>query len=185
MNPTRDLFDDVLEWPLSKVNPWLDRVTLGGPIEGEPFNWDVFAFTIAARAREERSPGWAHVALRIYDALAKQPPLGATEHSFMLSAMNLRAGLISELGEREGDPVLDSEPIVAWIQRLTTMSLEEASRWMALAQEDFRAVPIEKLLVMRRIKHGLNTLAHALPKTNVEQKHPELVPWLQFRTRLP
>ncbi|WP_434347365.1 hypothetical protein ACN6A1_04060 [Myxococcus virescens] len=89
------------------------------------------------------------------------------------------------MGEREGDPVLDSEPIVAWIQRLTTMSLEEASRWMALAQEDFRAVPIEKLLVMRRLKNALNTLAHALPKTQVEQKHPELVPWLQFRTRLP
>ena len=185
MNPTRDRFDDVLEWPLAEVKPWLDGLIIGGPVEGESFNWDVFAFTIAARARREQSPDWAHVALRIYDALTKQPPLGASEHSFMLSAMNLRAGLISELGEREGDPVLDSEPIVEWIQRLTTMSLEEASRWLALVEEDFRAVPVEKLRVLRRIKHGLTTLAHALPQTKAEQKHPELTPWLQLRTRLP
>ncbi|NVJ00837.1 hypothetical protein HV824_22345 [Myxococcus sp. AM009] len=185
MNPTRDIFDEALEWPLSKMNAWLDQLTLGGAVEGKPFNWEVFAFTIAIRAREERSPDWAHVALRIYDALVKRPPTGADAHTFWISAMSLRAWMIAELGEREGDPVLDSEPIVAWIQRLTTMSLEEASRWMALAQEDFRAIPIEKLLVMRRIKHGLNTLAHALHKTQVERKHPELVPWLQFRTRLP
>ncbi|AEI64696.1 hypothetical protein LILAB_13955 [Corallococcus macrosporus] len=97
--------------------------------------------------------------------------------------MNLRAGLISELGEREGDPVLNSEPIVAWIRSLTTFSLEEASQWMA--REDLRTVPIEKLRAMRRLKSALNTLAHALHKTQVEQKHPELIPWLQFRTRLP
>lgn len=185
MNPTRDLFGDVLDWPLSKMNAWLDRLTIGGAVEGEPFNWDVFAFTIAMRAREERSPGWAHVALRVYEALAHRPPSGADAHSYRLSEMNLRAGLISELGEREGDPVLDSEPIVAWVQRLTTISLEEASRWLALVEEDFRAVPIEKLLVLRRIKHGLNTLAYALPQTKAEQKHPELTPWLQLRTRLP
>ncbi|AEI64689.1 hypothetical protein LILAB_13920 [Corallococcus macrosporus] len=101
----------------------------------------------------------------------------------MISAMSLRAGLISELGEREGDPVLDSEPIVAWAQRLTTFSMEEAAQWMA--REDLRTVPIEKLLAMRRLKSALNTLAHALPRTNVEQKHPELIPWLQFRARLP
>ncbi|WP_426754991.1 hypothetical protein [Myxococcus sp. Y35] len=97
--------------------------------------------------------------------------------------MSLRAWMIAELGEREGDPVLDSEPIVAWARSLTTFSLEEASQWMA--REDLRAVPIEKLLAMRRLKHALNTLAHALHKTQVEQKHPELVPWLQFRDRLP
>ncbi|MFP2959304.1 hypothetical protein ACLEPN_16055 [Myxococcus sp. 1LA] len=182
MNPTRDIFDEALEWPLSKMNAWLDRLTIGGAVEGEPFNWDVFAFTIAMRAREERSPDWAHVALRIYDALVKRPPTGADAHTFWLSAMSLRAWMIAELGEREGDPVLDSAPIVEWVQRLTTMSLAEAAQWVALG--DPRAIPIEKLRAMRRLKHALNTLAHALYKTQVEQKHPELVPWLQFRTRL-
>ncbi|AKQ63457.1 hypothetical protein A176_000369 [Myxococcus hansupus] len=185
MATTRDLLDATLEWSLADVKKWLDGLIIGEAVEGDAFNWDVFAFTIAARARREQSPDWAYIALRVYEALARNPPSGADAHTYKLSEMNLRAGLISELGEREGDPVLDSEPIVAWIQRLTTISLEEASRWLALVEEDFRAVPVEKLRVLRRIKHGLNTLAHALPQTKAEQKHPELTPWLQLRTRLP
>jgi|GEM_PF-2810431 len=183
MNPTRELLNAALEWPLADVKAWLDGLVIGEPIQGGSFNWDVFAFTIAARARSEQSPGWAHIALRVYDALARNPPSGADAYSYRLSEMNLRAGLISELGEREGDPVLDSEPIVAWAQGLMTFSMEDASQWMA--QEDIRTVPIEKLRAMRKLKHALKILAHALPKTQVEQKHPELIPWLQFRTRLP
>ncbi len=150
-------------------------------MDGEHFNWDVFAFTIAARARDENSLGWAHIGLLVYDALAQRHS-GETEYSIRLSEMNLRSGMIAEFGEREGDFVLDSEPIVAWAQGLMTFSMEEASQWMA--KEDIRTVPIEKLRAMRKLKHALKILAHALPKTQVEQKHPELIPWLQFRTRL-
>ena len=96
--------------------------------------------------------------------------------------MNLRSWMIAEFGEQEGDLVFDPAPIVAWVQHLTTMPFEEATRWVALA--DPSAVPIEKLRAMRRLKHALKILAHALPQTQVEQKHPELVPWLQFRNHL-
>ncbi|QDE71358.1 hypothetical protein BHS09_32690 [Myxococcus xanthus] len=181
MKTTPSLVETVLRWPLPRLRAWLDGLVIGEPVDGEHFNWDVFAFTIAAQAREERSLGWAHIALLVYGALAQRHS-DETEFSIRLSEMNLRSGMIADFGEREGDFVLDSAPIVAWVQRLTTMPLEEAARWMAL--EDLRAVPIEKLRAMRRLKHALKILAHALPKTQVEQKHPELVPWLQFRTRL-
>ncbi|QDF00185.1 hypothetical protein BHS05_32550 [Myxococcus xanthus] len=181
MEANSSLVQTVLKWPLPQVRAWLDGLALGEPVEGKNFNWDVFAFTLASRARQERSLAWAHIALLIYDVLAQRHSDEA-EFSFRLSEMSLRAWMIAEFGECEGDFVLDPEPIVAWAQRLTTFSLEEASQWMA--QEDIRTVPIEKLRAMRRLKHALNTLAHALPRTNVEQKHPELVPWLQFRTRL-
>ncbi|WNZ61302.1 hypothetical protein QEG98_36335 [Myxococcus sp. MxC21-1] len=181
MKTNPSLVATALSWPLPRLRAWLDGLVIGEPVDGEHFNWDVFAFTIAARAREERSLGWAHIGLLVYGALAQRHS-DEEEYSLRLSEMNLRSGMIAEFGEREGDFVLDAEPIVAWVQRLTTFSLEEAAQWMA--QEDIRTVPIEKLRAMRRLKHALKILAHALPKTNVEQKHPELVPWLQFRSRL-
>lgn len=182
MEANSSLLQTVLKWPLSQVRAWLDGLAIGEPVEGKHFNWDGLALTLASRARQERNLGMAHIALLIYGVLA-QRNTDEEEYSIRLSEMSLRAWMISELGEREGDPVLDSEPIVAWAQGLMTFSMEDASQWMA--QEDIRTVPIEKLRAMRKLKHALKILAHALPKTQVEQKHPELIPWLQFRTRLP
>ncbi|ABF87596.1 conserved hypothetical protein [Myxococcus xanthus DK 1622] len=181
MEANSSLVQTVLKWPLPKIREWLDGLSIGEPVDGTHFNWHGFAYALALRARQERSLGWAHIALLVYGVLAQRHS-DEEEYSFSLSEMSLRAWMIAELGEREGDFVLDSEPIVEWVQRLTIMPLEEAAHWIALG--DLHAVPIEKLRAMRRLKHGLNTLAHALHNTQVEQKHPELVPWLQFRTRL-
>ncbi|WP_240358451.1 hypothetical protein [Myxococcus vastator] len=182
MGTPLSLVETTLRLPLPQLRAWLDGLVVGEPVAGENFNWVVFAFTIAARAREESSLEWAQIGVFVYESLARRHA-DEEEFSLRLSEMNLRAGMIAELGEREGDLVLDSEPLVAWVRRLTTLSLEEAARWVAM--EDVRTIPTEKLRAMRRLKHALKILAHALPKTNVEQKHPELVPWLQFRTRLP
>ncbi|ATB50560.1 hypothetical protein [Corallococcus macrosporus] len=182
MEVNSSLVQTVLRWPLPRLRAWLDGLAVGEPVDGKDFNWDVFAFTLAARAQEETSVEWAHLALLVYGVLAQRRSDEA-EFSIRLSEMNLRAWMIAEVGQREGDFVLDPAPIVAWVQRLTTMPLEEAARWVA--HEDLRAIPIEKLQAMRRLKHALKILAHALPRTNVEQKHPELIPWLQLRARLP
>lgn len=171
----------VLKWPLQQVRAWLDGLSIGEPVGGESFNWDGFAFTVASRARQERSLAWAHIALLVYGVLAERPPAGDA-HSIKLSAMNLRAWMIRELGTREGDAVLDSETIFAWFQSLATIPIEEAAR--LASSEDWSAIPVETLRKLRCIKHALNVL-FLISETGVVQKHPELAGWLQLRSRLP
>lgn len=181
MEPKTPLLQTVLKWPLPQLRAWLDGLSIGEPVGGENFNWEGLAFTAASRARDERSLPWAHVALLIYDVLEARLP-GGDSHSVMLSAMNLRAWMIRELGARDGDPVLDPEVIFEWFQGLATLPMEEATRWVAL--DDWRAIPVEMLLKLRSIKSALNVLA-LIPEAGLVRKHPELNAWLQVRTRLP
>ena len=181
METTRDLLDAVLELPVKEVDAWLDGLTIGEPVGGERFNWEVFAFTAAARAGEERSLPWAHVALRVYEGLVNRSPVRIA-HSFWLSGMNLRARLIAELGAQAGDAVLDPEIIAAWFQRVATLSVEEAVR--LLSSTDLSTVPHDKLLALRDIKNALNTLSQ-IAETDVVRKHPELCGWLELRSQLP
>jgi hypothetical protein len=175
------LLRTVLRWPLEQVASWLDGMAIGEPVEGEFFNWELFASTAAARAREERSLLWAHIALMVYRVLAGRAPADE-KHSIMLSAMNLRGWLIVELGAREGDAVLDPETIVAWFRSLATVPIEEAAR--LTSSEDWRTIPIETLLKLRYIKSALNVVS-LISGTGVVQKHPELENWLELRPRLP
>ena len=99
----------------------------------------------------------------------------------MLSAMNLRASMICEFGSREGDDVLDPEIIVAWFQRVATMSIEEAAR---ASSEDLHTLPIETLRKLRDIKNALNVVS-LISGTGVMRKHRELESWFQLRPRLP
>ncbi|WP_338870679.1 hypothetical protein [Myxococcus stipitatus] len=175
------LLQTVLTWTLPQVRTWLDGLSIGEPVGGETFNWDGFAFTAAARARETRSLPWAHIALLVYGALARRPPDGDT-HSIMLSAMSLRAWMIRELGAQESDAVLDPEYIFDWFQELAVISIEDATR-MADAP-DWKTMPTETLLKLRYLKSALNILAH-IPESGLTKKHPELEDWLQLRSRLP
>jgi hypothetical protein len=175
------LLRTVLNWPLEQVASWLDGLAIGEPVGGEFFNWELFASTAAARAREERSLPWAHIALVVYGVLAERASADE-KHSLMLSAMNLRGWLIVELGPREGDPVLDPETIVAWFQSLATMPIEEAAR--RVSSEDWRTMPIETLLKLRYIKSALNVVT-LISGTGVVPRHPELENWLQLRPKLP
>ncbi|HSP81460.1 MAG TPA: hypothetical protein VLQ93_23280, partial [Myxococcaceae bacterium] len=124
---------------------------------------------------------WAHIALMVYGVLAERAPDAYEASSHMLSAMNLRAWMICELGSREGDAVLDPETIVAWFKSLVTMPIEEAAR---MSSEDLRTIPIETIRKLRNLKYALNVVA-AVSGTGVMQKHPELEGWLRLRRRLP
>lgn len=181
MGTKTPLLQTVLSWPLPQVSAWLDGLSLGEPVGGENFNWDGFAFTVAARAREERSLPWAHIALRVYEALAANPPGGET-HSIMRSAMSLRAWMIRELGAKEGDAVLDPDIVFVWFQELAVFPIDEAAR--IVDQPDWRVIPTETLLKLRYIKSALNALAH-IADSGVVQRHPELNDWLQLWSRLP
>lgn len=181
METKNSLLQTVLQWPLSQVTAWLDGHAVGEPVGQEDFNWDLFAFTAARRAREERSLPWAHIALRVYAVLAERSPVGSM-HSFMLSAMSLRAWMINELGAREGDTVLDPEIIFGWFQRVAVVPLEEAAR--LVDTQDWSTLPIETLRELRSIKNALNVLSF-LPETEGVRRHPELEGWLQLRSRLP
>ncbi len=181
METVRDLLDTVLQWPANDVAVWLDGLTIGEPVGGENFNWEVFAFTAAARAGEERSLPWAHIALRVYDGLSSRSP-ARIAHSFSLSAMNLRARLIRDLGAQEGDPLLDPEVIVAWFRRMATLSVEDAGRLSS--STDLSTLPQDRLLKLRDLKNALNVLAQ-IAETRGVQKHPELQGWLRLRSKLP
>lgn len=181
METKTPLLQTVLKWPLPQVRAWLDGLSIGEAVRGEGFNWDGFAFTVAARARDERSLPWAHIALLVYEALAGRPPGGDT-HSIMLSAMSLRAWMIKELGAQEGDAVLDSEIIFSWFQSLAVIPIEEIERLVSLS--DRRIIPVETLLKLRHIKSALNTLA-SMDETGLVRKHPELNDWFLLRSRLP
>ncbi|MCE9668373.1 DUF1456 family protein [Myxococcus stipitatus] len=157
----------------------MQGLVIGEPVGGEFFNWDAFAYVAGSNAREHRSLDWAIVAVRIYEALAKQSD---DPYSFMLSAMHLRTWMIRELGARAGDPVLDPETIYAWFQSLATIPLEEAAR--VIATPDWRTVPNDVLLQLRYAKTALGMLS-TLAQAGVPLNHPGLGDWFRLRERLP
>ncbi|PTL75796.1 hypothetical protein [Vitiosangium sp. GDMCC 1.1324] len=181
METKSDLLQTVLKWPHQRVWAWLDGLIIGEPIDGEFFNWDLFAFAAATRAREERSLSWANIALLVYGDIAKRSPDGIAE-SLTYSAMNLRAWMICELGAREGDTVLDPAVIVAWFRRTATLSFEEVVQ--LVSPLDLRITPIDTIRKLRSIKNALNVL-RSICKSGVLRKHPELIDWLRIRRRLP
>ncbi|WP_338863973.1 hypothetical protein [Myxococcus stipitatus] len=181
MESTRDLLDDVLTWPSREVEAWLDKVVVGEPIKGEGFNWEVFAFTLAARAGDETSLPWARVALRVYEGLAARAP-ARVAHSLRLSEMNLRARMMGLLGPKAGDAILDPDILVAWFVGLAGVSLGDATR--LVSSPDLYTQPPDLLLKLRDIKNALNVLAH-VSDSDVIQKHSELTDWLKLRSRLP
>ncbi len=171
----------VLGLPLSKVDTWLDGRVIGEAVGGEPFNWDLFASVTASRAGNERNLSWAHIALHVYENLARRssPELAS---SFMFSAMNLRARMIMELGAREGDAILDPEFVAVWTLGFVTITLEEALR-ISSSPEHWKDLPPDKLLQVRRIKNALNVI-ELISDSGVLKKHPELEGWLRIKDRL-
>lgn len=182
MEKNLTLLKSLADAPLHEVRAWLGGLKPGEPVGGEPFNWEGFAIVMASRAREERSVEWAQLALRAYEGLAAASE--GTWNTFLYSAMNLRAWMIREFGAREGDAVLDPEPMVAWFQRTATLSFEEAVRWCAVWPEDPHAVPLDMLRTLRAIKNALNVLT-LLSEVGALGHHPELTAWLRLREKLP
>ncbi|MCP3103034.1 hypothetical protein LZ198_29560 [Myxococcus sp. K15C18031901] len=170
----------LVTWPAKDVALWLEGREVGALVDGEPFNWDGFAFTAAARARKERDLPWANIALHVYEALASHDSADPA-NTFWFSAMNLRAWMIRELGAQRGDPVLDPEVLVQWVRKCARISFDEASR---LASMDLRGVPIETVRELRNIKNSLSVLSN-ITETPRVRDDSALQEWLKLRDRLP
>jgi hypothetical protein len=181
MGTSSNTLEAVLSRSTPELESWLEEVSIGGLIEGAPFNWQFLASSIASRATNERDPRQAQLALRVYETLARQEVESAA-FSLMYSAMNLRAWMIRELGPRKGHAVLDPEAIASWFQRVATLSLEEARR--LLDAIELSAISVGELRRLRKIKNALGPLA-LIADSGITQEHPELEEWLQLRVHLP
>jgi hypothetical protein len=181
MGMSSDILEAVLSRSTPELESWLEGVSIGGPVEGAPFNWQLLAFSMASRATNERDPRQARIALLVYETLARQEGEPAS-FSLMYSAMNLRAWMIHELGPRKGHAVLDPEAIANWFQRIATFPIGEARR--LLEERELSAIPVDELRRLRKIKSSLGALA-LIADSGITQVHPELEEWLQLRERLP
>ncbi|MCP3104936.1 hypothetical protein LZ198_39330 [Myxococcus sp. K15C18031901] len=180
MGTRRDLSLIVLTWPVQDVIRWLEGRDVGAMVDGEPFNWEVFAFTIATRARKERDLTWAHIALHIYEELAGRIAARPT-NTFWLSAMALRVWMIRELGAQQGNLVLDPDIVLRWVQKAIRLSLDEAERLLSM---DLRDLSLDQLLAFRDIKNALSVLS-SITETPRIRDDSSLQAWLKLRDRLP
>jgi hypothetical protein len=181
MSNNSNTLKSLTERSTQDIETWLDSVSIGGEVEEEPFNWQLFAFSIASQATDERSPRKARIAIRVYEGLAARE-MDPDPFSLMYSAMNLRAWMIRELGVREGHEVLDPQPIVDWVKRVTTLPIEVARQFLSTG--DIKTIPTEQLRRLREIKNALAPLT-LVPESSILPKHPELTEWLQIRPALP
>lgn len=181
MGMSSDRVETLLSWSAPELESWLEGVSIGGLVEGAPFNWQLFAFSMASRATNERDPRQAHIALRVYEALAHQE-VEPVAFSLLYSAMNLRAWMIHELGPCKGHAVLDPEAITSWFQRIATLPIGEVRR--LLDENGPLALPINELRRLRKIKNALGPLA-LIVDSGITREHPELEAWLQLRAQLP
>ena len=181
MSTHSDTLDAVLARPTSELEAWLDTASIGADVEGKPFNWQLFAFSVATQATDEKSTRKALVAVRTYERLADLET-GSAAFSLMYSAMNLRAWMIRELGAQKAHALLDPEPIASWFSQTATLPIEEARHLASV--DDLRTIPVEKLRRLRQIKNVLNTLA-LIADSGILNDHPELGDWLQLKAQLP
>src|SRR4051794_20907468 len=144
--------DTLLGLPPEQVAAWLERVTVGEAVGGEPVNWHGLAFTAASRAVTGRNPVWAAIAVRIYEDLARRAQPRDAE-GFVMASMRVRAAMIEAFGELPGDELRDSQPLARWFRRIPTVTYAEAA---GLARSPaLEASPPADLLKLREIKNAL------------------------------
>lgn len=177
-----------------QVSAWLESVRGGRREAPENFNWHGLAQTAASLAQEADAPeaqlGWARVAVAVYDWLAGQP--GVAPDSFTASAMNLRADMISRLGDEPGHPVLDMSLVTGWFWDRLPMPFEEAERAAAAWREkldsgkvsEMTEPEVEKVRSLRQIKNRLGVIRQLVAARRLPPD-PELGAWLALRERLP
>jgi hypothetical protein len=164
---------------------WLERSMGSAADLPSDFNWHGFAQGAALRARsvvldEAEADSWAGVAVAVYAKLAAHPD-GFT---FELSAMSLRAWMVSRFGSVDGHPVRDWSRIMTWFLQGTVMSFEDAE----LAAKKLRQLSVDRwseeidlVRSLRRIKNQMGVF-----RWMVHPKAPtEIQRWLTLWELLP
>jgi hypothetical protein len=144
---------------------WLKHAVEGGAGLPGDFDWYGFAEGAAHNAGSSVddaavADAWAGVALVVYERLAAASGDAFTGFTFELSAMNLKARLISRFGQAGGHPVRDYASLVSWFLRgaapMSFDDVERAARNLRQLPVDRWSEQIERVRSLRRIKNRLN-----------------------------
>lgn len=208
MNQTSatSFFNNLLKQEPSEVQAWLEKVWLGNNSVPENFNWHGFAEVAAQNARgnadlEKSTPSnleWAKIAILLYEYLSKHESDNSKIDSYILSAMSLRAYMISLLGNVSNSPVLDSNCIYKWFFNSLlfspTEALDIASTWQNIIKNKqvntFQKKPessifLDKVRELRRIKNRLNVLKLIHRRHQHQDEYQEINSWLSIQNQLP
>jgi hypothetical protein len=175
----------VLQFPPAEVLGWLSEVWPSQQGPHWAFNWLALAEVAADLAStgcgnsEGEWHEWALVAVAVYERLAAEAVPGQRD-SPECSSMMLRAHLITLVGSKPGDRVLDRDAIVQCFVNRLPLSTEEAR----LRSENWTTLPVDQILELRRIKNRLNVI-RVLVETSRFQPDDVLRPWLQLHPRFP
>lgn len=181
-------FRDVCQLPPQEVLAWTKSIVHSYGCSSHEFNWLGLAELASFRAKQEFDLVWAEVATVIFECLSRHGDQ-ATRHSYMLSAMMLRAFLIAKKGTDSNNEVLDSSLVVAWFLDNAEFSLQEATQLIAWWDCDniekfVNAYGRDKLTKLRRIKQRLYVLT-LLPQDEVAKFDSRLVDWIALKEKMP
>lgn len=178
--------NDVLQEHPSETLAWARRVWSGQERAPADFNWlglaEAAAFAASAETIEsssEQRRAWAELATAVYEYLARQGDDSA-RNAHTLSAMMLRALMISRLGTVKGDPVLDADRVVQWFFRTLPMAYTDA----AAQSRSWWERDIGVVQSLRHIKNQLNVVRPLVEHGQVKPA-AELRKWLSLQPALP
>ncbi len=175
------------------VSQWV-RDTLSG-IQKAPqgFNWLGLAQAASSEASESSEPSsleWAFIALLVYDHLSNDKTLSSRD-SFILSAMMLRALMITRFGEKTDDWVLDTKIILNWFFASLEFQPYEVetqiAKWHLYKgnKEDLmEQLVLENLIKLRGIKNRIGVIK-LLSNNRCLKADKELEYWLSISQDLP
>jgi len=144
------------------------------------FNWHGFAEVAATKAHAATTitdaEAWASISVRFYERLAEHAA------TFELSAMHVRASMISRYGESAQHPVRDMQNLVAWFRQNIPMPIADVER----EATRMRALPIEQWSEHLDLVRTLRALKNRIAVFEAFDHPPdELRPWLALAALLP
>lgn len=124
--------EEILKGSPSNAKLWWKAVSVGEVLVQPNFNWHLFTSEVVANAyrhakgNDEKSClEWAELAIILEEFLAASSDEEVVAHACEMTAMQLRATLISKFGHVAGHLVLDSNAIIKWFFDRLTISLTE------------------------------------------------------------
>jgi hypothetical protein len=190
--------NELLKLGPTGVRRWVESVRAGERVPPTDFNWLGLAEASAGQARRGVEPGcpigndsieWGLAGISCYEWLADTHRGNA--RSFTLSAMFLRAYLISRCGVKPGDSILDPQVIVHWFFNSLGMSVDEAVAKSAIWRDRLKAQAgtgadrreVTELLELRHIKLRLDVLRF-LSEAGVPVPDASVRAWLDAHDKL-
>lgn len=175
--------NSVLMWAPEEIVAWVrkassDNQTVIG------FNWLGLAHGASTKTFADEIPNlqWAQVAMMAYEHLAREMPQSAS--TFVLSAMMLRAKLISELGVHSENPILNVEVVFEWLLGQLCEHQEYLDHFHGGVAIDLPSMRPNEIQALRSIKNSLK-VAQVIQSSNQVKLPHEIEQWLGIWESLP